>query len=444
MGPKNIERNRRDGTTETVDGVDFSEIKENTSLPGNWRSFLSNRRQKRLLVNFLSSHFLKLAASQQLSCKACYLFITSGGFDDIRKDQAICAFRGAEVEYVLASGNHEEGDSRVWLHANATTCTQVLLYSPDSDTFFIGLPLVKFMYGKELVLLQKDTAYEKVFIHLNTFVYLLKSDPLLKYVDQHHLEESLQMLFIVSGCDFISFFRGFSKKTFWEMFRCKASFIAGAQSCGELWETGDSGLLSFFRLIGSLYFSKHRPAFLPTFDTSEAFLKSFSVLSNSMDQHVAFLAGIREKIWDRVISEVDFLPSTDALKLHWKRSEWVRLLWRQASEQYVFWPDPLIFGWEMSDSQLNVTWDSAGNFKKVQARVEWFTKGCGCQTGCLTKRCKCRKYQDPNTGETVGRLCGPGCSCCNCKNNGETPVDSTIDDPPIENDIFNDIDIYVL
>ncbi|CAC5380287.1 unnamed protein product [Mytilus coruscus] len=59
----------------------------------------------------------------------------AGGFDDDRKDRAISILNGQVVDYDLASGNHEEADTRVWLHASVTTADQVIIYSPDTDVF---------------------------------------------------------------------------------------------------------------------------------------------------------------------------------------------------------------------------------------------------------------------------------------------------------------------
>ena len=41
----------------------------------------------------------------------------------------------------LFASNAEETDTRVWLHARKTACTQILILSPDTDVYFIGLPL---------------------------------------------------------------------------------------------------------------------------------------------------------------------------------------------------------------------------------------------------------------------------------------------------------------
>jgi hypothetical protein len=54
------------------------------------------------------------------------------------------------------SANHEEGDT-VWFHAFKSTANRLIIYSPDTDTFFIGLPLIKKLTGKS------------IFVQLKTF-----------------------------------------------------------------------------------------------------------------------------------------------------------------------------------------------------------------------------------------------------------------------------------
>ncbi|CAC5372949.1 unnamed protein product [Mytilus coruscus] len=79
--PKDIERSRRDITDQTVE---FDQLSPDTDLPSNWRSFLSVRKQKRLLVNFILDQFLTFA-NQKFSNSECS-FITAGRFDNQFKD----------------------------------------------------------------------------------------------------------------------------------------------------------------------------------------------------------------------------------------------------------------------------------------------------------------------------------------------------------------------
>jgi hypothetical protein len=78
---------------------------------------------------------------------------------------------------------------------------------------------------------------------------------------RHHI--FLSLLYIYSGCDFVSYFRGFGKKTFFDVFRKYSSFIVGDGKFSDM--HGQSGLMSFYRLICSIYFTKHCTAFLPEY-----------------------------------------------------------------------------------------------------------------------------------------------------------------------------------
>ena len=69
------------------------------------------------------------------------------------------------------------------------------------------------------------------------------------------------MLFVVSGCDYISFFKGHGKGAFLNTFYQHAAFISGDNAFGLLSNilegTKEEGFLAFLRLIGCLYFKKH-------------------------------------------------------------------------------------------------------------------------------------------------------------------------------------------
>jgi hypothetical protein len=43
------------------------------------------------------------------------------------------AVEGGIITYPEMRANHEEGDSRVWLHASKSGASKVIIYSPDTD-----------------------------------------------------------------------------------------------------------------------------------------------------------------------------------------------------------------------------------------------------------------------------------------------------------------------
>ncbi|CAC5359268.1 unnamed protein product [Mytilus coruscus] len=260
----------------------------------------------------------------------------AGGFDDDRKDRAISILNGQVVDYDLASGNHEEADTRVWLHASVTTADQVIIYSPDTD-------------GIDSILI------------------------------------CMQLLFIYSGCAFVSYFRGCGKKTFFDLFRKHASFIVGNGSFADV--HGHNGLHSFYRLICSVYFNKHRAAFQP-YSTPKSLFDSISE-RDLHEKHLSFISAIREKLWERVVTEVEMMPNHEALKLHWMRCCWVFDYWSHSTSNTHTLSELSKSGWQITDNRLEIVWDTVLNFQKVEKTVEWYTKGCGCNTGCKTNRCKC-------------------------------------------------------
>ncbi|VDI81449.1 Hypothetical predicted protein [Mytilus galloprovincialis] len=75
--PKDIERSRGDITDETIE---FDKLSPDTDLPSNWRSFLSVRKQKRLLLSPLSDFGWKVS-NNLLKC----ILDTEGNFQKVEQ-----------------------------------------------------------------------------------------------------------------------------------------------------------------------------------------------------------------------------------------------------------------------------------------------------------------------------------------------------------------------
>ncbi|CAC5361482.1 unnamed protein product [Mytilus coruscus] len=151
---------------------------------------------------------------------------------------------------------------------------------------------------------------------------------------------------------------------------------------------------------------------------------------------------IREKLWERVVTEVEMMPNHEALKLHWMRCCWVFDYWSQSTSNTHTLSDLSKCGWQITDNRLEIVWDTVFNFQKVEKTVEWYTKGCECKTGCKTNRCKCRKAQNEN----FDGFCGPGCKCVNCFNvpgSGDQVLDVSIDLDDVIPDETEDFEVPV-
>ncbi|CAC5419098.1 unnamed protein product [Mytilus coruscus] len=382
--------------------------------------------------NIYSDAFLLQVPKAPVSSKTTVI-IDAGGFDDDRKDRAISILNGQVVDYDLASGKHEEADTRVWLHASVTTADQVIIYSPDTDVFFIGLPLVPNL-TKTVYVQLRDSPYNNSFLSMDKLVKCITlNDSLLQGIDSILI--CMQLLFIYSGCDFVSYFRGCGKKTFFDVFRKHASFIVGNGSFADV--HGHNGRHSFYRLICSVYFNKHRAAFQP-YSTPKSLFDSISE-GNLHEKHLSFISAIREKLWERVVTEVEMMPNHEALKLHWMRCCWAFDYWSQSTSNTHSLSELSKSGWQITDNRLETVWDTVLNFQKVEKTVEWYTKGCGCKTGCKTNRCKCKKAQNDN----CDGFCGPDCKCVNCFNvpgSGDQVLDMSIDLDDVISDETEDLE----
>ena len=116
------------------------------------------------------------------------------------------------------SNNSEETNTRIWLHVLKSECTQILVVSPDTDVYHIGLPLLT-NSGKDIaVQVSAINSKEVRFVNLSALAYALVNDPDLAALKSSDLPQILQTLFVCTGCDYIPFFSGKGKATFMRHF----------------------------------------------------------------------------------------------------------------------------------------------------------------------------------------------------------------------------------
>ena len=169
----------------------------------------------------------------------------------------------------------------------------ILIYSPDTDTVHIGLPFISQQCEEKNVVIQLSVKLgHQSFIHINELCKCLKNDPDLSQIKTESICSITKFLFIVSGCDYISFSTGFGKTRFLQTLFQYATFISADSVLypGEL-GSKTNGFLAFLRLVGCQYYKKYLSAF-PDKSPSN-FLKNFSGI-DMLDVHVQWLAKIRE------------------------------------------------------------------------------------------------------------------------------------------------------
>ncbi|CAC5411992.1 KIF4 [Mytilus coruscus] len=298
----------------------------------------------------------------------------------------------------------------------------------DNDTYNIGLPFIQTL--DKQVFVQLTFKKDVIYLNMNKLVHSMKNDQDLQCLsnDNHdNIPLIFQMLYIVTGCDYVSFFRDHGKTSFYQIFFKYPDFIT-SNNIVKGWlgilsdsdNTENAGFLAFLRLVGCEYWRKCSSAFLkdriesPHYLFQSVFVETLSPLEN----HFIWLSKIRDALYCRVPSEEFFLPLNDALFLHWKRSCWVKLVWQQANQNFVHYPILNDHGWKIEKNVLSIVWDSNENLEKISNNIKLWTAGCGClKSNCSGNQCGCRKQR---------KSCGPGCKCGqSCLNsNGPTMLPS--------------------
>lgn len=101
-----------------------------------------------------------------------------------------------------------------------------MLYSPDTDIYHIGLPIIQENSTCEVFVELKGRKNESHrYLNLNRLIEALHSDPDLAHVPHAQRVSVIQAAYILTGCDYISYFKGIGKAFFFNTLFQYAKFI---------------------------------------------------------------------------------------------------------------------------------------------------------------------------------------------------------------------------
>lgn len=404
-----------------------------------WRNYIDCRQCKRSLIEAIGLSYLQSIRHKLQPDQTFYL---SGCFpqDSTFRMSGSGSLPEPDVRY---KSNAEEVDMRCWRHTAVTSAQRILIYSPDTDIYNIGLSILAEIPSKDVIVqLNVPKSQVQLYLHLNILVQALECDPDLASLPKPELPKIFQMLFITSGCDYVSYFAGQGKAAFFNAFFQHSAFITGKQMSGLLSDftedKKDLGFLALLRLVGTLYFKKYYSAVvsLKGVETPQQLFNSFTETDPSQ-KHQLWYNQIRAIVGERISDERDRMPSHTSLWRHWLRSCWVAQMWGNSAEEDLqqSLPSPEVCGWmKNTDGSYGIDWECPKVQHGVQETINFLTKGCSCKKGCASRRCGC---------VSKGKNCGPGCLCNNCVNVAtSSPSDlvshsmssSNIEDVPSESD----------
>ena len=102
--------------------------------------------------------------------------------------------------------NAEEANNWIRRHATQTWATKILIYSPDTDVYNIGLGLNQ-MLRQYIIQLNVPHAQKSRYLHINNLQEALNNDPDLAALPRDKVGMIMQTLYIATGCDFVSYFK---------------------------------------------------------------------------------------------------------------------------------------------------------------------------------------------------------------------------------------------
>ena len=338
--PKELEQMRRDKASESQTSTCRHEcisFHSNCCIPDKWRNVLDCRICKKALTVYIAEEMLQLITR--------YIDSNQEFITNVAQSAYSTTTACTKVPQPTLWTNADEADLRVWLHCVHSQGQRKLIFSPDTDVYHIGLSAISLIPDTQIIVqLSKDHTHGARFLCLNTLLDALSNDPDLADILPNLRPQAMQSLYISTGCDYVSFFTGIGKASFLSTFFQHASFIAGGReppgSIGEFSLDAQSpGMLSFLRLVGCAYFRKHSSAF--ELHTPEALFHSTEGTTMT-ERHEKWLSNIRRTVWQRADSESHNMPSTEALKLHWKRAVWIVAMWHSSTANELDLPRKLL------------------------------------------------------------------------------------------------------
>ena len=323
-------------------------------IPANWKSFLRSDDNKQELFKYLS----QAATSIQLP----NVTIVSTFEEDIISSKPI-------EKDELAPCNHEEADTRIFIHANHAAkggMRKIVIRTVDTDVVVLAIANVHKLDVDELWIafgVGKHMRYLP--IHNITQSSLSREQC-----------EALPFFHAVTGCDTVSFFAGKGKKT---AFQAWKSF---------------PDVTSVFQLLSS-----------PKESISEEEMEKierFIIIMYSRTCPLSNINDARQAIFAQGTKTIDHIPPTQAsLVQHIRRATYqAGHVWGQSLVSVQQLPLPSQWGWQ-NNGRWIPTWSTLPEASKACNELVH----CGCKKACRGL-CKCTKSNLPCTA-----LCKCGGSC---------------------------------
>lgn len=290
-------------------------------IPTAWNSFIGCHQCKRSIIeaiglSFLKSIQFKLRTGQTLFLSGCF----SGSTHNLTFRFSANSLTCPDSHY---TSNSEEADIRIWRHVTQTQFDHILIHSPDTDVYNIGLPIVAENTTKQVIVqINLPQSASSLYIYLNNMLTALNLDPELAGLPHHKLPEIFQMLFMLRmrlyfllcqigegflfQCLFSSCRFYYWRANWWTAFWC-------------ITRKNSDGFFSFLEINRSTVLQETFCS-LVSLRGIETPIQLFNAHiqsdNNTKTQHLLWYDDIRGIVSDRITCEQEWMPSHTSMWRH--------------------------------------------------------------------------------------------------------------------------------
>ena len=333
-------------------------VSATTKVPSNWQEFLRIDENKIELFRYIAEEITEKFTEKVV----------------ISTVEATVVCNQTEEDLTLLSNcNHEEADSRIFVHAKDISQKghrKIMIRTVDTDVVVLAVSAMNQLELEEMWILF-GVGKKTRFIPIHELCTTLGPSKCMV----------LPLFHTITGCDQSSSFAGRSKKTAWAVWNIYEELTESLQS------------------VCHCPSEEQVQSIMPT-------LERFVILMYDRGSSSVSVNDARKELFTKKGRTIESIPPTqNALYLHVKRAIYQgAYVWGQLQLPFLTLPSPADWGWQKGvDYMWEPVWTTLPSASK--ACQELVKCGCNPEKGCR-KRCKCLKSSLPCTG-----LCQCGGDC---------------------------------
>jgi len=340
--------------------------KADQPVPKQWKKYLANSFNKEQLVHFLFNHW---STCGEDNFKGITLYVAHG-----KMCHSITPRNGTiSIEEIpQLHSTQEEADTRMLLHAHYISTQgirSIIIKSPDTDVFVIGVALVSHLVGSQLYFHTGRDDNVRT-IDLQAIQQELGDD----------IAKAIIGLHCFTGCDSVSSFYGKGKTKAIKLLTQNKSFSHACQMLGESFSVTDELVSLLEDFVCKLYSQQEYS------HVNDARYSMFSMATRN---------------------ESVMPPNRDALIKHVQRANFQAAVCKRSFDNHPDIPSPAGHGWKLIDGSLSINWME---MQPAQQSILELSR-------CTCKKSKCKASDaDDQCCVSLGLCCTELCECKNCDN----------------------------